>query len=601
MKRALSRNSIESYCGNVLPLRLLGGVEYGQEPITWRCVGDCVQMNTFAGEEKGKFTDGVLLTLLKPGKATVTAMLDGEEYVCSVSVHAIKEASSEDPMNYYIGDFHDHATATHNPEEFQNRGAGILPVDYIRQVRDEGLLDFGVVSDHACLLNDKEYYLGYSGAEEAEPMDLIVFPGAEAEVTAIEEDRFGVPHKNSGEIVVVNAKGYASTRSWEEFFARYADSPFAIAVLAHPQIVGISVKGIWNFCLEKNNSPRFQQMIRGVEMGDGTDRSSNLINEYVYANALDHGFRVAPTCSSDSHGPEWGYHRFPGKTIIMAPEKSKEAFMDALMHNRFYASSSGNIKLKYTVNGKTAPVTLLEATKYDFHVELSYFYEDETTVPVKCQVISNGGVAVKELALDNDSSFDFTVESETATYFYLCLIDSEGRKTWSCPVWTGRAPASEPTEPLVPLSKDGCTAVDVKSGKDASVVINNNPYDPWFAEGATCSVLIDLQEPKKIAALGHYPRIFDKIFKRLGIDTRDMIAQFPSRYEIHTSMDGVTFEKQAEGRFLVFGGEEIIRFPEHSARYVRLDVLSTTGLESARKIYADAKVAISELTVFQKA
>lgn len=601
MERRLSREVIESYCGNVLPLRLLGGAEYGKEPITWRCDGECVQMTTQNGEEDGGFTDGVLLTLLKPGKATVTAVLEEEEHSCSVLVRAMNIASSEDPMNYYIGDFHDHTHQLHTKEEFQARSAGNLPVDYIKQVRDEGIMDFGVVSDHACLLNNREYFLGYAGAEDAQPMDLVVFPGCEAEVTAVEEDRYGIPHRNSGEIVVVNAAGYTACNTWEEFFARYATSPYAIAVLAHPQIIGSSTKGIWNFRLEKNNSPRFKQMVRGVEMGDGSDCRSNLINEYIYSKALDQGFRVAPTCSSDSHGPQWGYYRFPGKTIIMAPEKTKEAFMDALMNNRFYACSTGNIKLKYTVNGKTAPVTLEAPKKYAFHVETSCFHEDESTVPVKCQVISDGGIAVKEMALENASSFDFTVESETASYFYLRLIDREGRKTWSCPVWTGRTFTETPKDTLLPLSKAEITAVDLKSGKDASILFNDDPHEAWFAEGKICSILIDLQEAQKITAIGHYPRILDQPYAQMGIDTTALLAQFPSAYEIHSSNDGVNFKKQAEGKFLAFGGEEIKRFEEHTARYVRLDILSTTGKESARQNYVDATVAIGELTLFKKA
>jgi len=601
MERRLSHTVIDSYCGNVLPLRLLGGPEYGQEPITWRCDGQCVQLTTQNGEEKGCFTDGVMLTLLKPGQATVTATFEGKEYSCAVSVRAMKVASSDDTMNYYIGDFHDHATQTHDPAEFQEREAGILPYDYICQVRDEGKLDFGVVSDHACLLNNREYFRGYAEEEEAQPMDLIIFPGAEAEVTALEEDRYGVLHKNSGEIVIVNAAGYASVKSWKEFFDRYSESPFAIAVLAHPQIIGISTKGLWNFCLEKNNSPRFKEMIRGVEMGNGNASQSNLINEYVYSNALDQGFRVAPTCSSDSHGPQWGYYKFPGKTIIMAPEKTKEAFTDALMNNRFYACSSGNVKLKYTVNGKTAPATLDGCGKYDFHVALSYFNDDPSTVPVRCQVISDGGVCVKELTLDNVASFDYTVESDTATYFYLRLLDGEGRRTWSCPVWTGRPAAPAPADTLVPVSKAGVTAVDLTNGKDASVLFNDDPHDAWFADGTICSILIDLQKSQKISAIGHYPRILDQPYKRMGVDATDFIAQFPSVYEIHTSNDGVNFEKKATGKFLVFGGEEIKRFEEHTARYVRLDILSTAGKESGSKASADAKVAIGELTLYAKA
>jgi hypothetical protein len=71
-------------------------------------------------------------------------------------------------------------------------------------------------------------------------------------------------------------------------------------------------------------------------------------------------------------------------------------------------------------------------------------------------------------------------------------------------------------------------------------------------------------------------------------------------FRISTSTDGVTFEPRAEGLFRIFGGEEVIRFEEHAARYVRLEVFSTAGRASDYAQYADAKVSMAELTVYKK-
>lgn len=595
----LFNQSINSYCGNVVPLRLLGGPAYGNEPITWRCDQDCVQLTSFAG-----FTDGILLTLLKPGSAVVTATLNGQEYCCQVSIREMKTASSGSHLNYYIGDLHDHTCKKHQVDEFQAKTSD-YPIDFIRQIRDEGKLDFCVVSDHACLLNDREYFRGYADAEDAQPMALVMLPGCEAEITPLETDRYGIVHKNAGEIVTFNACNYSSVSAWEGFFDDFSRSPFAISILAHPQIIGGSTKGIWNFCLNKNNSPRLRQMVKLVEMGNGSDIKSNLINEYVYSVALDNGFKVSTSCSSDSHGPLWGYDCFPGKTVIMAPEKSKEAFTDALANNRVYACSTGNVKLFYSVNGVAAPATLPAASRYDFHVELGSFCEDASTVPVKCQVISDYGVCVKTVENFDSSAFDFTVESGTARYFYLRLLDSEGRKTWSPPVWTGRAADKKNTDLLIPLEKDGFTAVDETSSADASRLLNDDPKDTWFSEGITCSILIDMQNETQIAGLGHYPRILEpEMLTREGMPTVDAMAyavsHFPYAYRISTSCDGKRFTEKVSGVFRIFGGEDIIRFAQHPARFIRLEILSTVGANSERKEYRDANVAMAELTVYKK-
>lgn len=600
MERKLASAQIDSYCGNVVPLRLLGGAAYGKDPITWESDNDCVQVTSFAGQKDGCFTDGVLLTLLKPGRAVITARLDGNEYRCQIAVREMNTAASGKNLNYYIGDLHDHTCKKHKVDEFRAKTSD-YPIDFIRQIRDEGKLDFCVVSDHAVLLNHREYFRGYADAEDAQPMELIVFPGCEAEITPLEADRYGIVHKNAGEIVTFNASNYSSVDTWEDFFDDFSRSPFAISCLAHPQTVGSSTKGLWNFCLEKNNTPRFRQMVRLVEMGNGSPIKANLINEYVYSVALDNGFRVSPACNSDCHGPLWGYDCFPGKTVIMAPERSKEAFTDALRNNRVYATESGNVKLFWSVCGEAAPATLPLTAKYSIHVEISFFHEDPTTIPVKCQVISDYGHCVKTLENFDPASFDFTIDSNTARYFYLRLVDAEGRKTWSAPVWTGRPVDEKRADTLTPLDKSGFTATDEVSGADASKLLNDAPTDPWYSESTTCSILIDMGQERQIAGLGHYPQILDDVqLQQEGISHPEAISHFPYEYRISTSRDGTNYIEKAAGVFRTFGGEEIIPFEEHAARFVRLEILSTAGSNSEWKAYRGANIAMAELTVYKK-
>ena len=599
MERRLSRERIESFAGDVLPLRLLGGEAYGKEPITWTCVGDCVQLTSFAGEDPGSFTDGVLLTLLAPGEAVVTAALEGREYRCGVSVREMKTAASGKALEYFVGDLHDHTTMEHGTEAFRIREED-FPIDYIRQVRDEGKLDFGVVSDHGDLLNDREFFRGFADGEDAGLTKLILFPGCESEVSPLETDRYGIVHKNAGEIVTFNAASYAGVDSWEAFFRRFDNSPFAVCCLAHPQVLGFSTKGMWNFCLDRNNDPRFREMVKLVEMGNGEDRDSNLINEYVYSVALDNGFRISPACNSDSHGPLWGYDCFPGKTVIMAPERTKEAFLDALRNNRVYATESGNVKLFWSVCGVAAPGTVPLTSRYEFHVEAELFHEDPDSVPVKCQVISDYGICVKSVEGEKLSSFDFRVESDTARYFYLRLVDRLGRKTWSCPVWTGRPLDGKSDDTPVPLNKKDFRAVEEGSGADASVLLNDDPEAAWTSGGASCSIRIDMGAVQEAAGLGVYhPLLEAGKLKAAGIPSPEALSHLAYEYRVSTSTDGETFTEKASGVFRIFGAESVIRFTRHDARFLRLEILSTVGANSCLAAYREANIAVAELTVFR--
>jgi len=592
MEIKISQAKIESFVGNVLPLRLLGVEEYGMEAITWVTSNACVQITAFES-----FTDGVLLTLLSEGQSRVTAQYQGKEYVCTINIHKRMDVPSQKGLSYYIGDFHDHTAKTHNREEFRMRLERI-PYDYLKQVEEEGILDFTVISDHADLLNEREFFRGFWDAFCLGEENLIVFPGSEAECSPRSQDRYGVIHKVGGEVVVVNADHFANTRTWDEFFGCYQTSPFAIGVLAHPQIIGISTKGVWNFNLDQNRTPEFHERIKAVEMGNGSDRESNLINEYTYSVALDNGFRVSTTCSSDCHGPIWGAKIFPGKTVIMAPEKSREAFLDAIEHRRFYASESGNVKVFYEVNGITAPCELPMTNEFRFHVELGLIREDAGGMPTVMQVISDYGKTVWQTENVEDR-MDFTLNSGTARYFYLRLVDGEGKKTWSVPVWTGRTFDEPCLNEAAPIDKTGFTAVEEKTGADASVLLNDDPSQFFSTEGPDCSVLIDMKQTRIITALGHYPTMLDvKAIRAAGEKDKDWISQFPVRYQVETGITLDTMTVKAEGLFRVFGAEELIAFPPHEARFVRLRILSNAGKESGRPEYQNRRVTMAELTVY---
>lgn len=602
--RYLSQNSISTYRGNVLPLMLLGGEEeFNLDPITWSTDNkDVVQISSFAKNYcyGGEFTNGVLLTFLQTGNATVSAKYGKKTYTCTVEVREMRHTESASGLRYFVGDMHDHTYNKHKLSEFSMRDPSLYPKNhYMKKMKENGRMDFAAVSDHSSCLNARDFYRGYSDAQDYEPQ-VVFFPGSEGQVTIREKDRYGVEHMHGGEILTFNADIAFTTDSWDHFFTLLKKSPYAFCGYPHPQIIGYSVKGVWDFRHRENHSPRFTNLFRFVEMGNGTSQSSNILNEYIYSAALDEGFRVSPTCSSDAHGPgAWGYEKFPGKTIIMAPEKSREAFHDAILSNRMYASTTGNIKLFYTVNGKVAPATLDNEGEYRFHVELGYFRlgEPDTRI-VSCKVITDGGTEL--LALNNmGDTFDFTLYAPQSHYFYLCLLDELGRKTWSCPVWTGKPFQKKKKEKaLSPIAKEGMKVFDRISEREIPQLINDDPLDPWNSPYGKADLVFDLGEEKEISALSHYPFWINRLEDTEKGKEYALTEKFPSRYRIYASNDGETFTPLADGRFRIFGWEETVRFAKTRTRYLRLEILSAVGKEWAREETADATLRIAEITLW---
>lgn len=592
----LSMTDICSYVGDILPLMLVGEEIDRTAEVAWSVTGDAVSLRDFVSDTDFSFSYGVLLAFNKVGTATIKAQHLGIEYTAEVSVREMQTAAESDKLEYYIGDLHDHTSMNHNPSEFATHKDGDI-TDYTNYIRKENLIDFGVISDHAGVTNDVDFFRGFAIASESDD-GPVIFAGAESEVMFAEVDRLGVLHRNSGEMVTFMSTGYGEVKTWDEFYSLMAASPKPVGIFAHPHVVGFSTNGIWCFRFPERANPLMLRMMRGVEMGNGADRKENLLHEYALSAALDAGFRVSTTCSSDSHGGKWGYYIMPGKTVIMAPEKSKEAFHDALLHNRFYATESGNVKLAYTVNGKTAPADLALASEYHFHVDLSYFNSDPTTRPVICQVISDYGRMVACVDVGTDS-FDFAVASDTARYFYLRLVDECGRKTWSPPVFCSRPYDEYRVPTLCPIDMTACTATS--GGKEIPEVIDGDPFHTWYSEEATPSVIIDMGVVREISGIGYYPHIVLRDKSKGATWTTSMeTAGLVSHYRVLTSVDGVEYTERASGVCQNLGAELIIELPQHEARYVRFDVLANVGVSSLVPAYKNSKSRIANLTIFGK-
>ncbi len=599
MSIKLSHTHIDSFCGNVLPLYLDCDSDISRAQIKWSTSdGDTVAIRSFEGDDEFAFNHGVLLTLTRPGNATVSAALDGVTYTCEISVREMRRAKPGDKLLHFAGDLHDHTTKIHKHDDYAVRESE-FQIDYINCVKEDGRLAFSVITDHVIVNNDRDFFRGFTDIELAEPNPVTIIPGSEAVVDETAHNRFNLLHKTSGEILVLNSSTYLFAPTWKDFFDGMADSPFAVCVLCHPYGISNFYPGITGFAIEKNACPELRALINGVEMGNGGIKSGNAVFEYVYSQALDNGFCVSPTSSSDCHGPKWGYDVWPGKTVIMAYENSKEALLDALWTRRFYATESGNIKLTYSVNGHTAPCTVPLTDTYKFHVEVSYFHDDPATAPTVCRVISDYGRILAEYRDVDFSSFDFEIKSDSARYFYLRFTDEGKRRTWSVPVWTGRAFDEHQKTELTPIDKTDFTVVELESGKDASILVCNDPKKPWESELCSATYVIDMKKEQAFSAFGHYPpyEIRQELTKA-GLQPHQAFARFVSRYELYASSDGVSYTKLFESQMREFGDEEIIRFAEQKARYIKFRVISTAGAEW-RHEFADAPIKIAELSVFR--
>lgn len=610
MNLKLSKQSISTFRGDVVTLQLLGDADLSNAPIKWSAAdARIVHVRDFSknspnpyNADSHPFHDGVLLSMLSVGETQVTATLDGVKYTCAVNVREPKRADTSKPFNYYFGDFHSHSSMIHSRKEFLER-TDPFPRDVWKSVKEEGFFDSFVVSDHAIIVDDREFFNLFLDAEAQETPDMIAFPGIECEVKLIEEDAYGRFHKNAGEVVTFNTSGYTVTDSWEDFFESTSQNPLAVSSFAHPQVLGYDQYGVWNFSLKEKTTPQMLKRFKMIEMGNGRDEEDQvLLHETMYAQALDCGYHLAPVSTSDWHCPPWGASCLRGRTVILAPEKSKEMFLDAVYHARLYATENGNVKLWYTVNGHIPAQTLPLSDAYHFHVELSHFHppqESEKTAIV--EVISDYGKIVYSQTVEpaEQNILDFTITSDTARYFYLRVYSVEGDRTWSPAVWTGRAFDACPAPAFdgQKIPKRDWRIVSCTPGADSKLLINDNPKEAWTSDAPTAEVVIDLGMVETVCAIGYWPHEIRR--DDPAMTDAQWGACFLSGYEYDVSEDGNRFECVGEGTMLCHGGEQKVIFAPRSARYIKLKLLSSAGSASHKPRYRTSPVMIGEFDIYK--
>lgn len=596
MKFKLSKYEVNSYIGDVFPVKAEADFDISEKRVIWSVDGDAAIFRSFENDPEIPFSDVVMVSLKKVGKATLTATLDGLSASCDITVRERRHFSSEDIHNYYRGDMHNHTPPLHNHELFINRTEGFQS-DMLNDIKEEGLLDFGVMTDHSVVMGGGyEFVRAFLAEEAARPMSTVMFPGAEAAATWKEDNRLGLTCQIGGEVVVVNADNHKGARSWEQFFEAYKTSVLPILVFAHPQVEGYP-QGSWNFQFEKIcRHPRLIEMAKGMEMGNGVAIKANVLHEYSLSRALDAGFKITTTCGSDGHAIR-GFKICPGKTIIMAPEKSREAFVDALVSLRAYACESANVKLRYTVNGMCAPCDLPLNDTYKFHVDIDYFEPEESTKIVKCQVVSDKGEWVKVIEDIKGDTLDFEIKSDTARYFYLRLQDREGRRTWSTPVWCSRPFDEYKEQELTQIDSQPFTATDLVAECDAEKAVRGDHTAPYTSENNTATILIDMNGEHEVSAVGYstprIPRTAPNAHSECVINH----VRYPRRIRISTSLDGENFAVAYTGGVRTYSGEEIFQFERRRARFVKFEALNTVSEEYGRAEYFDKGIVVGILSV----
>jgi hypothetical protein len=402
---------------------------------------------------------------------TVTGLTNGTNYFFKVftrkgvsySTGVQVSAVPFDPSSGYtflFGNIHAHSSYSDGNKDDLSK----TPDDDYAFARDALCMDFLGISEHnhsGAGLSYPEYKQGYA---EANSMNLavgssgnsivtlwgmewgVISGGGHVLVYGFDADLVGWESGNYDIFVAKN--DYASL--WSVVNSR----PGAIATLAHPNSSDYgSISSTYNSTADN--------AIVGVAVESGpafstsktyNDFPSSLSYLSYFRTMLARGYHLAPQMDQDNHNMTFGTAN-SNRMVVLSTGKSREALMQAIKANRYYASQDCNLMIDFkrssnpmgsSVTAAGVPTLSMTATDTDG--------EGVSTIQLFGGQ-AGGGTAVttpiKTYSGTNTFSFSASdaenIQPDNSTWYYYAIITQEdGNKAVTAPIWYTRNDAVLP-------------------------------------------------------------------------------------------------------------------------------------------------------------
>lgn len=335
--------------------------------------------------------------------------------------------------NLYFGQLHSHTNLSD--------GQGTVDEAYT-YAKNEAGVDFLAVTDHSNWFdNDTLANMGDGSASEDWKLGLATADkhNEDGEFTAIYgyEMTWSGSTGGYGHINTFNTPGFETrtnkTMNLKNYYETLKKFPESLSQLNHPG------KTFGNFSDYAHYDAAIDEVVTLIEVGNGEGaiRTSGYFPSYEeYTRALDKGWHVAPTNNNDNHKGKWG-NANTARTVIEAPELTREALYEAISERRTYATEDENLRISYTVNGNTMGSILDDTDTLEFKITVEDIDAGDNIK--KISIIGDGGKVIKSIDNINatEKEWTFTLDENVSSYYYVRVDEADQDIAVTAPVWVG--------------------------------------------------------------------------------------------------------------------------------------------------------------------
>ncbi|MDX1496104.1 MAG: hypothetical protein R3352_00980 [Salinisphaeraceae bacterium] len=175
----------------------------------------------------------------------------------------------------------------------------------------------------------------------------------------------------------------------------------------------------------------------GIEVfgksSDAYDVDNGAPPEGWYAFALDRGWRLGPVGAEDEHGTAWAQPE-RAKTILIAPDNSKQSIQAAMLQRRMYALAQNHNNLRLSFQADDELMGSEFSPPAGTEIELLGRVDQGMPLGGGLEIVSNAGEVVAQVV--GSSLIHRVSVDENKRWYYLRVLNAEGQPVaYSSPIW----------------------------------------------------------------------------------------------------------------------------------------------------------------------
>jgi PKD repeat protein len=404
-------------------------------------------------------------------------------------------------LNYYFGNIHAHTSYSDGNKDSASSGM-TTPLQAFNYANQSSHIDFYGISEHnhysAGMRSAAYFKRGLNDANTAT---------VDGQFVAMYGMEWGVI-SSGGHVIVY---GFDSLCGWD-FGAQEIQVPEAnytklfqtinrktgsFAYLAHPQ------SDDYGNLFTQAFNPVADKAIVGLAMRSGpafstnstysNPTSSSFLNRYT--DALKRGYHVGPGIDHDTHNSVFG-RQSAGRLVVLAPLLNRMEVLNAFTQRRFYASDDWNVEVNFNIENLPMGSVITQAGNPTLNVSVNDpDGESVTSITVYSGVAGSGNAATQLTMVNNTNTLNYThtATSNLNYYYYVYIVQADGNKIWTSPIWYTRndnvvvqAPSADFDNTIEVCSNNPIVFEDISS---------NTPNTWWWTANGAYPSNSSLQNP----------------------------------------------------------------------------------------------------------